>query len=246
MPACPPGGCTCAWLWVPHGCGIPNMYMQGFKCNVTGATSTAPVAPAKAPIYCDTDSSNCVAGAKQMIAWNQATGNNVSPPNGISPGYNSGMGWAPGAQNDIFVSASGSSTTPISSSTSSLSVSTQVASVSSSSTSIKAISTGGGMSTSVPSATAVSRPISISTTSSQIITATIPPSSTAAPTTLITSKITSALLTSQSITPFTTSSAFSATSTSAAPVGTSTMFPDFVKWMEAAWAEWVASQGGES
>lgn len=28
LPACPEGGCTCAWVWVPRGCGQPNMYMQ--------------------------------------------------------------------------------------------------------------------------------------------------------------------------------------------------------------------------
>jgi hypothetical protein len=25
LPACPEEGCTCAWLWVPDGCGQPNM-----------------------------------------------------------------------------------------------------------------------------------------------------------------------------------------------------------------------------
>ncbi|KAF9009666.1 hypothetical protein BDQ17DRAFT_1406668 [Cyathus striatus] len=44
MPACPDGGCICAWGWVPNGCGQPNIYHQAFKCKVTGATSTAPVA----------------------------------------------------------------------------------------------------------------------------------------------------------------------------------------------------------
>ncbi|KAG0645601.1 hypothetical protein D0Z07_8500 [Hyphodiscus hymeniophilus] len=71
MPACPEGGCICAWVWVPHLCGISNMYMHGFKCNVTGATSTTPVAPAKPPVYCADDASLCVPGAKQMIAWNR-------------------------------------------------------------------------------------------------------------------------------------------------------------------------------
>jgi hypothetical protein len=32
----------------------------------------------------------------------EAEGNNVAVPNGASPGYNIGMGWASGAQNDIF------------------------------------------------------------------------------------------------------------------------------------------------
>jgi len=63
LPPCPEGGCHCAWLWVPKGCGIPNMYMQGFKCNVTGSTSTKTVAPAKPPTYCG-DGSPCVTGGK--------------------------------------------------------------------------------------------------------------------------------------------------------------------------------------
>lgn len=25
LPACPEGGCTCAWLWIPNGCGEANM-----------------------------------------------------------------------------------------------------------------------------------------------------------------------------------------------------------------------------
>ncbi|KAF2459869.1 hypothetical protein BDY21DRAFT_413702 [Lineolata rhizophorae] len=88
MPACPLGGCTCAWLWVPDGCGEPNMYMQGFKCNVTGATATSPVAPARPPVYCEDDLSSCVQGAKQMIVWQQAEGDNIEPSQSKSPGYN--------------------------------------------------------------------------------------------------------------------------------------------------------------
>ncbi|CAJ2512527.1 Uu.00g055420.m01.CDS01 [Anthostomella pinea] len=101
LPACPEGGCYCAWLWVPDGCGEPNMYMQNLRCHVTGSSSTRTVAPAKAPVYC-ADGQACVTGAKQMIAWNQADGNNVEVPSGASPGYNQKMGWTPGAQNDIF------------------------------------------------------------------------------------------------------------------------------------------------
>jgi len=44
------------------------MYMQGFKCKVTGATSTAPLAKAQAAVYCKDDPTKCVKGAKQMIA----------------------------------------------------------------------------------------------------------------------------------------------------------------------------------
>lgn len=71
LPACPPDGCMCAWVWVPDGCGTSNMYMQGFRCNVTGATSTEPVGPGKPPVYCDGQPSECVKGPKQIIGWNR-------------------------------------------------------------------------------------------------------------------------------------------------------------------------------
>lgn len=96
LPACPPEGCTCAWLWLPKGCGIPNEYMSGFKCKVTGAKSTAPVGVAKPPVFCGGDRSKCQAGPKQLIIWNQAEANNVFPPNGQSPGYNEVNGFFPG------------------------------------------------------------------------------------------------------------------------------------------------------
>ncbi|KAI0376862.1 hypothetical protein F5Y04DRAFT_292325 [Hypomontagnella monticulosa] len=103
LPPCPEGGCYCAWLWVPDGCGEPNMYMQNFKCHVTGSTSTKTVAPAKPPVYCGDGKTPCVTGAKQMVAWNQLDGNNVQVPDGVSPCYNEKMGWKSGAQNDIFL-----------------------------------------------------------------------------------------------------------------------------------------------
>ncbi|KAI0593011.1 hypothetical protein F4775DRAFT_53129 [Biscogniauxia sp. FL1348] len=102
LPPCPESGCYCAWLWVPDGCGQPNMYMQNLKCHVTGSKSTKKLAAAKAPVLCTDSETPCVTGAKQMIAWNQADGNNVEMPAGISPGYNEKMGWEPGAQTDIF------------------------------------------------------------------------------------------------------------------------------------------------
>lgn len=110
MPACPAGGCICAWGWVPNGCGEPNMYMAGYKCKVTGARSTTPIATAKPPVWCEDDTSKCVKGAKQMIYWHQMEGNNIEVQgydlsgHPKSPGYNNKLGFSDGAQNDIFAS----------------------------------------------------------------------------------------------------------------------------------------------
>jgi len=110
LPPCPPGGCICAWGWVPNGCGQPNMYMFPYRCQVTGSRSTKRVAPAKAPTWCEGNPSKCTKGAKQMIYWNQLDGNNVDTKGGNqadglpkSPGYNAKMGFQNGPQNDIFL-----------------------------------------------------------------------------------------------------------------------------------------------
>ncbi|KIY46248.1 hypothetical protein FISHEDRAFT_46376, partial [Fistulina hepatica ATCC 64428] len=108
LPACPVGGCTCAWGWIPNGCGQPNMYHQAFKCNVTGATGTVAVGTGQPPVWCEDDASNCTSGPKQMLYWNQNSGNNIevdgydlagSPK---SPAYNAKCGFQEGAQDDIF------------------------------------------------------------------------------------------------------------------------------------------------
>jgi hypothetical protein len=126
LPACPEDGCTCAWLWVPKGCGQPNMYMQGFKCMVTGATSTTPLGKAQPPAYCDGEPSKCVSGPKQMIVWNQMEGNNVVGVPDVflaAPGYNSRNGFTSGPQTDIFqTGASAPSSAPSSSSSKSASI----------------------------------------------------------------------------------------------------------------------------
>ncbi len=50
-------------------CGEPTLYMQGFRCTVTGS-KTNPVRtikyPAVAPQWCQDDSAQCVAGPKQV------------------------------------------------------------------------------------------------------------------------------------------------------------------------------------
>ncbi|KAI6014656.1 hypothetical protein EDC04DRAFT_2953130 [Pisolithus marmoratus] len=114
MPACPSGGCICAWVWIPNGCGEPNIYMEGFKCTVTGATSATPVGTPKAPVWCESDQSQCVQGPKQIMIWNQMEGNNIQVSgndlSGMpkSPAYNAKCGFQDGAQNDLFASSTSS------------------------------------------------------------------------------------------------------------------------------------------
>ncbi|KAI6101920.1 hypothetical protein F5141DRAFT_1136398 [Pisolithus sp. B1] len=120
MPACPSGGCICAWVWIPNGCGEPNIYMEGFKCMVTNATSTTSLGTPSAPVWCEEDQSQCVQGPKQIMIWNQLEGNNIEVSgldlSGMakSPAYNTKCGFNDGAQNDIF--ASNTSSTPSASS----------------------------------------------------------------------------------------------------------------------------------
>ncbi|KAF7296931.1 hypothetical protein MIND_00924900 [Mycena indigotica] len=123
LPACPPGGCICAWGWVPNGCGEPNMYMTGFRCKVTGKTGSAAVTtPAIPPTWCEDKPNRCTTGPRQMIFWNQLDGNNIDVQGfdlrgqPRSPAYNSVLGFKEGAQTDIFGpagSASGGSNIPI-------------------------------------------------------------------------------------------------------------------------------------
>jgi hypothetical protein len=51
--------------------GQPNMYMQNHRCKVTGSTSTKTLGAPQAPVWCKDDPSKCVAGPKQMMAWNR-------------------------------------------------------------------------------------------------------------------------------------------------------------------------------
>lgn len=79
------------------------MYQTAFKCNVTGATGTAPVGTAQPPVWCEGEPDNCVKGPKQMLAWNQASGNNIvvdgydNEGSHKSPAYNAKCGFADGA-----------------------------------------------------------------------------------------------------------------------------------------------------
>ncbi|CAG9947447.1 unnamed protein product [Clonostachys rosea f. rosea IK726] len=125
LPECPPEGCYCAWLWIPDGCGQPNMYMSNHRCKVTGSKSTKTLGTPKAPVWCEDDQSKCLSGPKQMMAWNQASGDNVVAPQGRTPTYNERMGFKDGAQDDIFVESENQSSSSSSSQTAAQTSSTQ-------------------------------------------------------------------------------------------------------------------------
>ncbi|KAL1700823.1 hypothetical protein EV121DRAFT_263730 [Schizophyllum commune] len=111
MPACPPGGCICAWHWIHsiEGGGEEN-YMNGFRCNVTGATSDVALAKPAVPRRCGADLQNnrassvlgnCTYGAKQPIWWlnNQST---LFEAPTAPPFYNDLYNFRDGPQDDIF------------------------------------------------------------------------------------------------------------------------------------------------
>ncbi len=168
------------------------MYMQGFKCKVTGATSTTPLAEAQPPAMCDTDSSKCVQGAKQMIAWNQLTGNNVITTGSQTPAYNLRNGFKAGAQDDIFAGAPSAPSAPASSSSASIpatssgsisipvvpSAPTKVQSLTGTSTSSEPAFTSLPVSTLTAQSTTLSTMVKPSTSSSSVPTPVSPASST--------------------------------------------------------------------
>ncbi|EIW57727.1 uncharacterized protein TRAVEDRAFT_65440 [Trametes versicolor FP-101664 SS1] len=113
MPPCPEGGCHCAWFWIhsPDSGGEQN-YMTGFKCNVTGSTSTVPLAKPQLPRRCGADPDfgkpdaapgNCTYGAKQPFYWFQAERNNMFEGTYAPPFYTDLYNFKGGAQDDIFI-----------------------------------------------------------------------------------------------------------------------------------------------
>ncbi|KAI0349736.1 hypothetical protein OH77DRAFT_1507355 [Trametes cingulata] len=113
MPPCPEGGCHCAWFWIHSAdSGGEQNYMTGFKCNVTGSTSTVPLAKPQLPRRCGADPDfgkpdavpgNCTYGAKQPFYWFQAERNNMFEGTYAPPFYTDLYNFKDGAQDDIFV-----------------------------------------------------------------------------------------------------------------------------------------------
>ncbi|KAF9648927.1 hypothetical protein BDM02DRAFT_2013047 [Thelephora ganbajun] len=112
MPPCPQGGCHCAWFWIHSSdSGSQQNYMTGLKCNVTGSTSTVPLAKPKVPRRCGADPANhvmnptpgnCTYGAKNPFYWFQKERNNMNEGTYSPPAYNDLYNFRDGAQNDIF------------------------------------------------------------------------------------------------------------------------------------------------
>ncbi|KAI0663755.1 hypothetical protein C8Q70DRAFT_906931 [Cubamyces menziesii] len=112
MPACPEGGCHCAWFWIHSpDSGSEQIYMNGFKCEITGASSTVPLAKPKVARRCGADPDhgkpdpvpgNCTYGAKQPLYWLQKERNNEFEDAQAPPFYNDVYNFLDGAQDDIF------------------------------------------------------------------------------------------------------------------------------------------------
>jgi len=122
MPPCPKDGCICSFFWIhaPDAGGEEN-YMNGFKCNVTGSTSTVPVAQSKLARRCGADPKNgkphsapgnCTYGAKQPYYWFNRERNNMFEGTFSPPVYNDIYNFINGAQNDIFTDSYTSIPTP--------------------------------------------------------------------------------------------------------------------------------------
>ncbi|KAJ9664715.1 hypothetical protein H2198_000061 [Neophaeococcomyces mojaviensis] len=229
LQACPAGGCTCAWLWVPKGCGQANMYMQGFKCNVTNVDESIakPLAKAQPAKWCKDNQASCVSGPKQMIVFNQLEGDNVNGiPQYETPVYNDACGFKAGAQNDIFdgsaapahtttTSATAASTTSIKSTTVSPSATTvSISATKSINTGAHPISnptSGASSMSNILSSTKSSADFSILPISTSIISSKTPDASSncAAPTSVVTVTVT---VTATSLTPDATSTGTKSTS----------------------------------
>ncbi|KZV72373.1 hypothetical protein PENSPDRAFT_576158 [Peniophora sp. CONT] len=119
MPPCPDGKCTCAFFWGHQAdSGSAQIYMNGFQCNMAGATNTQALPlgePARRcgnDIYLNraADPANCTIGAKQPNYWDQLEGNNHNEDIMDPPSYQSLYGFMDGAQTDLYAGIGGSLT----------------------------------------------------------------------------------------------------------------------------------------
>ncbi|KXN89494.1 hypothetical protein AN958_05656, partial [Leucoagaricus sp. SymC.cos] len=112
MPECPDEGCICSFFWVHSAkAGGEENYMNGFRCKVTNATSTTPLAKPEIPRRCGADPEfnrqfsvpqNCTYGAKQPFYWLNDN-SNMFEGDHSPPVYNDLYNFADGPQDDIFM-----------------------------------------------------------------------------------------------------------------------------------------------
>ncbi|CAE6446984.1 unnamed protein product [Rhizoctonia solani] len=112
LPECPGGKCICSFFWIHReDSGGEEMYMNPFDCAVANATSSVPIPPPQVPRYCPVDKTNCTVGAKQPFYWLQNEGNNIFNDSFDPPTYTDDYGFKQGAQNDLWDSVAGASST---------------------------------------------------------------------------------------------------------------------------------------
>ncbi|KAK2467259.1 hypothetical protein APHAL10511_000808 [Amanita phalloides] len=112
MPACPDGGCICAFFWIhAPDSGGEEMYMNGFKCDIANPTSKVPLAQSKVARRCGADRANdkpqaalgnCTYGAKQPLYWFNLERANMFEGAYSPPVYNELYNFIEGSQDDIF------------------------------------------------------------------------------------------------------------------------------------------------
>lgn len=168
LPACPEGGCLCTWNWVHAAdAGSEQIYNLGYRCNVTGATSTQPLTTTpKTANKCDypNNVSNCTVGAKIPHYWLQNERNNCFQDTYDPPFYNGAYGFRNGAQLDLFAGVGGATSVNATASASAT-VTTAASSTALTMTSSSSVITSSASSV-APAVTSNSTPTNSTTTSS--------------------------------------------------------------------------------
>ncbi|KAI0316452.1 hypothetical protein OF83DRAFT_1060339 [Amylostereum chailletii] len=111
LPPCPNGKCICGFFWGHQAdSGSEQIFMNGFQCNIDGATGSQPLPTPNVARRCGDDkylnraanTGNCTIGAKSPNYWYQAEGNNQFEDHYTPPSYQSLYGFTNGAQKDLF------------------------------------------------------------------------------------------------------------------------------------------------
>jgi hypothetical protein len=104
LPACPEGGCTCGWFWSGKN-SDPEMYMNGFRCDVQGGAVVSSY-----PTPGEPTKGSDLSGPTQPFYWGNSLNNiGYQFAGGIEgkPTYNAAYGWKVGAQEGAFAGVAG-------------------------------------------------------------------------------------------------------------------------------------------